>query len=140
MENKYFTPDIEDLCIGYECEYNFARAYTDEFDFVKIGYKNVTPGKGGYTNELTDMIHLIDDGAAAIRVPFLTKEQIQAEGWTKEKSYFIKNNIYLFFEDGMLVIDSGNPFSWEASDSEILFKGKCKDINTFRKICKLLEI
>ena len=140
MENKYFTPDIEDLCIGYECEYNFARAYTDEFDFVKIGYKDVTPGKGGYTDELTHMIHLIDDGAAAIRVPYLTKEQIENEGWTKEKSYFIKNNIYLFFEDKFLVIDSGNPFSWEAIDSEILFKGKCKDINTFRKICKLLEI
>ena len=75
-----------------------------------------------------------------IRVPYLTKEQIEAEGWTKEKSYFIKNNIYLFFEDKFLVIDSGNPFSWEAIDSEILFKGKCKDINTFRKICKLLEI
>ena len=134
MENKYFTPDIEDLCIGYECEYNFARAYTDEFHFVKIGYKNVTPGEGGYTNELTDMIHLIDDGAAAIRVPYLTKEQIEAEGWVyvSMDMCWIKNGIELYFQkdNKIEILDQPN----------FLFQGECKDINTFRKIIKLLNI
>ena len=150
MENKYFTPDIEDLCIGYECEYNFARAYTDEFDFVKIGYKDVTPGKGGYTDELTHMIHLIDDGAAAIRVPYLTKEQIENEGW---KENILNNNekaLLLFSKNGYelriykdyicrfsnLIVGAGIMPNWD----KVLFEGKCKDINTFRKICKLLEI
>ena len=155
MENKYFTPDIEDLCIGYECEYNFARAYTDEFDFVKIGYKDVTPGKGGYTNELTHMIHLIDDGAAAIRVPYLTKEQIEAEGWEYKHTY--KDLIYyderIFFEkrksdkkediwklqleyykNNLVRIHIDQGHDWKR------FLGECKDINTFRKIIKLLNI
>ena len=136
MENKYFTPDIEDLCIGYECEYNFAKAYTNEFNFVKIGYKD----NEGYTNELSDMIHLIDDGAAAIRVPYLTNKQIEAEGWKPEKTYFRKNNLYLFFENNELEIDCGEPFTWDASDSDVRYKGECKDINTFRKIIKLLGI
>ena len=132
MENKYFTPDIEDFCIGYECE-----------------IRTPTRWKSGKFPEILELNSELDEfgkdslmkaAHAILRVPYLTKEQIEAEGWTKEKSYFIKNNIYLFFEDKSLEIDSGNPFSWEAIDSEILFKGKCKDINTFRKICKLLEI
>lgn len=140
-ENKYFTPDIEDLCIGYECEYNFAKAYTDEFNFVKIGYKD----NEGYTNELSDMIHLIDDGAAEIRVPYLTKEQIEAEGWEHDEKYndikhFYKNEIYLRLYIGYhydeVIFHNISIFS----DGGILFRGECKDINTFRKICKLLGI
>ena len=132
MKNKYFTPDMEDFHIGYECEIS-----------------TPTIWKSGKFPEILELNSELDEFSkdslmkaahAILRVPYLTKEQIEAEGWTKEKSYFIKNNIYLFFEDKFLVIDSGNPFSWEAIDSEILFKGKCKDINTFRKICKLLEI
>ena len=131
MENKYFTPDIEDMTVGYEVE-----------QLINQKWKKELFAKGSYLPENNDLLQWAHSCIISntLRVPYLTKEQIEAEGWTKEKSYFIKNNIYLFFEDGMLVIDSGNPFSWEASDSEILFKGKCKDINTFRKICKLLEI
>jgi hypothetical protein len=141
MENKYFTPDIEDLCIGYECEYNFARAYTDEFDFVKIGYKDVTPGKGGYTNELTHMIHLIDDGAAAIRVPYLTKEQIEAEGWKFDYNlgdfdYYIKTVNNTEYELEFCYKERININIWKRT----LYHGECKDINTFRKIIKLLNI
>ena len=150
MENKYFTPDIEDLCIGYECEYNFARAYTDEFHFVKIGYKNVTPGKGGYTNELTDMIHLIDDGAAAIRVSYLTKEQIEAEGWkhiggkmlSGAEQIYNKGIFNLYYTTSNLklqVVNDEEDWSPEVQGG-VKFEGFCKDINTFKKIIKLLGI
>ena len=134
MENKYFTPDITDIYVGYELEWKSQIRKQDwkitvcDTDLISIIYDEY---------EHADIEEPFNQ---QFRVPYLTKEQIEAEGWTKEKSYFIKNNIYLFFEDKFLVIDSGNPFSWEAIDSEILFKGKCKDINTFRKICKLLEI
>ena len=131
MENKYFTPDIEDMTVGYEVE-----------QLINQKWKKELFAKGSYLPENNDLLQWAHSCIISntLRVPYLTKEQIEDEGWTKEKSYFIKNNIYLFFEDNFLEIDSGNPFSWEAIDSEILFKGKCKDINTFRKICKLLEI
>ena len=132
MKNKYFTPDMEDFHIGYECEISTPTRWKSG-KFPEILELNSELDEFGKDS-------LMKTAHAILRVPYLTKEQIEAEGWTKEKSYFIKNNIYLFFEDKFLVIDSGNPFSWEAIDSEILFKGKCKDINTFRKICKLLEI
>ena len=130
MENKYFTPDIEDIRVGYEYE---------SLQKQEDGSEKWVPQKIVRRYDLEgDWEGWLHYGI--VRTPYLTKEQIEGEGWTKEKSYFIKNNIYLFFEDKFLEIDSGNPFSWEAIDSEILFKGKCKDINTFRKICKLLEI
>ena len=132
MKNKYFTPDIEEMFVGCEFEMHDTWGNWKKLILTEELLKNpmVSLGSG---NERIPWYW-------KFRVPYLTKEKIEAEGWTKEKSYFIKNNIYLFFEDKFLVIDSGNPFSWEAIDSEILFKGKCKDINTFRKICKLLEI
>jgi hypothetical protein len=156
MENKYFTPDIEDLCIGYECEYNFARAYTNDFDFVKIGYKDITPGKGGYTNELTHMIHLIDDGAAAIRVPYLTKEQIESEGWEYKSRgtdlWFERKEIFLR-EDGYHLeniklqyglhdyrLKISFVYVGDGEESTGAYLGECKDINTFRKLIKLLGI
>lgn len=156
MENKYFIPDIEDLCVGYECEYNFARAYTNEFDFVKISYKDVTPGKGGYTNELTNMIHLIDDGAAVIRVPYLTKEQIENEGWTyKTRStdlWFERKEIFLRYDGYHLEniklqyglhdyrLKISFVYVGDNEESTNAYLGECKDINTFRKIIKLLKI
>ena len=132
MKNKYFTPDIEEMFVGCEFEMHDTWGNWKKLILTEELLKNPLIGLGS-GNERVPWYW-------KIRVPYLTKEQIETEGWTKEKSYFIKNNIYLFFEDKFLVIDSGNPFSWEAIDSEILFKGKCKDINTFRKICKLLEI
>ena len=137
MKNKYFTPDIEDVRIGME--YYYLRD-NNEFILFKLTEKDFRAPEWieSLTGRKQSIFTYLQEGK--IKVAYLTKEQIEAEGWTKEKSYFIKNNIYLFFEDKFLVIDSGNPFSWEAIDSEILFKGKCKDINTFRKICKLLEI
>ena len=153
MENKYFTPDIEDLCIGYECEYNFARAYKNEFDFVKIGYKDVTPGEAGYTDELTNMIHLIDDGAAAIRVPYLTKKQIKAEGWKLKNTHpewptFEKGNYWvtLITEEDKLPfirimgIDPMLIVGVKYLSSYNVYQGQCKSINELRKICKLLGI
>jgi hypothetical protein len=132
MENKYFTPDIEDISVG--CEF--------EMDDTWGGWKKLTLTKDllahpmiglGSGNERSPWYH-------KIRVPYLTKEQIEAEGWKPEKSYFRKNNLYLFFENNELEIEFGEPFTWDASDSDVRYKGECKDINTFRKIIKLLKI
>lgn len=72
MENQkemsYYTPTIEELHIGYQCEITYAKdliGTRDEYFFKYI----VEPQ---YFNE-RDYV--------AIRTPFLTKEQIEAEGW-----------------------------------------------------------
>jgi len=81
---------------------------------------------------------------------YITKEQIEAEGWKEctlndnEKALllFSKNGydlrtyedyIYRFSE---LMVGAGMMPCWD----KVLFEGKCKDINTFREIIKLLGI
>ena len=139
MENKYFTPDIEELFVGCEFEMNDTWGGWKKLILTEDLLKNpmVSLGLG---NERVPWYW-------KIRVPYLTKEQIEAEGWEFIKHHagtehcdFEKNeyslavdfnfrgNIHLRIYDG----EQDNEFNY--------FSGKCKDINTFRKICKLLEI
>ena len=147
MENKYFTPDIEDICIGYELEINWSRAYEVCWVPIKV---LVQDEDFVYTNSISEIINALDDGMSEARVPYLTKEQIEAEGWKEcilndnEQALllFSKNGydlriyedyIYRFSE---LIVGAGMMPSWD----KVLFEGECKDINTFRKLCKLLHI
>lgn len=71
MENKYYTPAVEDLHIGYQCE--------------------VFEG-GDWRKETIDISHHFDiftEGVklGEIRTPYLTKEDIEAEGWVFQYEY-----------------------------------------------------
>ena len=86
------------------------------------------------------------------RVPYLTKEQIEAEGWEEEQMY--RNGTFVMILGELnkgyeLTFTEGNSRIvitkvWTLFDDQVkrdnIFKGNCKDINTFRKIIKLLGI
>lgn len=139
MENKYFTPDIEDIRVGYELQYHnwsMDEAGVKELNFNKWETTILTEG-----NVKTFMEYGIRGG---VRVPYLTKEQIEAEGWEPDVIQFKKE------------IDSDSYYSLTLADRDItiskvymngwswvwkpFYSGECKDINTFRTICKLLKI
>lgn len=135
MENKYFTPDIEDFHVGYEYEYE---------DIIPSGSSDYFKGVITKPSEIENLFQGFETGMR-VRVPYLTKEQIEAEGWEQDERYndekhFYKNNIYLRLYIGYhynkIIAYTISIFN----EDGILFKGNCKDINTFRKICKLLEI
>ena len=159
MENKYFTPDIEDIRVGYECEIWWCcgeprewvktiATLEDEEEYAKL--------------TVSDIAFRIGHGD--VRVPYLTKEQIEAEGWTEfiteyrgdiklenmnyvffnEKSnymlgwFFNRNQIGLLVKDPAKALDiNGNIINYNDAPR---YTGECKDINTFRKIIKLLGI
>ena len=147
MENKYFTPDIENICIGYELEMNWNRAYEEKWVPIKI---SVQDEEFAYTSKLSEIVDALHDGMSEARVPYLTKEQIEAEGWKKNVLNNNEKALLLFLKNGyelrmyknyicrfsILIVGAGIIPNWD----KVLFEGKCKDINTFRKICKLLEI
>jgi hypothetical protein len=121
--DKYFTPSIEDIRVGYECEIK---------DFVG----NWIP----YKFEPYE--------SPEIRVPHLSKEQIEAEGWTPVSE---GNEVQWYRDRGNLALklypDLGPQKNtrviriWqEMEHGNQLFLGECKDINTFRYITKLLGI
>lgn len=134
MENKYFTPDIEDICIGYECEKkcNIIGAHSIEVEQVWLNYTI------HYDKDFTN----IENDIVDYRVPYLTKEQIEDEGWkydldqTDGTITFVKKVKGRYYE-----------LHFNSKKKEVLINHssdslpfKCKDINTFRKIIKLLGI
>ena len=134
MENdKYFTPDIEDMSVGCEFEMDDTWGGWKKLTLTKELLVNPMVGLGS-GNERSPWYH-------RIRVPYLTKEQIEAEGWKLDSSpdsnemHFIKkikkSRHYLEFYPNTteVIINKINTES---------LPFKCKDINTFRKIIKLL--
>jgi hypothetical protein len=132
MENKYFIPDIEDICIGYECEQLINQVWTKEIF-----------AKGSYLPENSDLLHWAHTSIINknLRVPYLTKEQIEAEGWEllSEDKYlqFIKPGYSISYVEKLHLLIV---IVLEEKQSNVIYSGKCKDINTFRKISKLLGI
>jgi len=135
-DQKYFVPDISDLRVGYTC--NIRRSADSEWTmWLYIAKKTVSSA-----------CELLERGD--LRVPYLTPEQIQKEGW-----------IWAF--DGGTIDHQGNPMmvfkkpklllSYKCTDitlqdvcieknygNGVLYRGECRDINTLRYIQKLLNI
>lgn len=150
-DDKYFTPSIEDIRVGYELQYH--NISMDEAGEAALNYDrwDTTILKQG--NVDTFMKYGIRD----VRVPYLTKEQIEAEGWINTTNP-LNINIWSFEKGNRFIIlrmnDLENPFILQVivkdpSIEELVlgmpsehfrFTAPCKDINTFRYICKLLGI
>lgn len=130
MENKYFIPDIEELHIGYECEYyvhDFLNGFIWEVNTIDV-------------DTMARICKTYKRFRTMIRVPYLTKEQIEAEGWWMNgDNVFVKeDHVVIIYptQNKIEIRHLGHP-SYTISS---FYLGECKDINTFRKICKLLKI
>jgi hypothetical protein len=130
MENKYFTPDIEDIHIGYECEILYPH---NMIEYNKKLNENL------WEKHKFELRESLSEGDSMsfdyiFRTLYLTNKQIEAEGWVyvSMDMCWIKNGIELYFQkdNKIEILDQPN----------FLFQGECKDINTFRKIIKLLGI
>lgn len=158
--DKYFTPDIEDIRVGYECEHrqnllaNWIKVIVADYHFktkIPSGYFPI-----GIFN-ISEYLKQYN----WIRVPYLTKEQVEAEGWEKVQEFEhchdeIESNWYMFNKQNKYQIRWwGQPDYIEIynidlvknkksciqdKDEYCIYQGQCKDINTFRYICKLLGI
>ena len=56
---KYYTPDIEDIRVGYEGEINWSRGYSETFVPFKITVQNED---FAYTGLLSEIVDAMDDG------------------------------------------------------------------------------
>ena len=135
MENKYYTPNIEDIRVGYETTIRYIDSETDEFKTFIITKNNI----GG--------LRFLDN-MNGFRTPYLTKEQIEGEGWiyndrSKSSPTFFKGNMNTgyyqlrLFDNTIEIKDYGMSNPDRVSS---LYFGKCPSINELRYICKLLKI
>ena len=154
-KEKYYTPEIEDFHVGYECEINFHAnpievngytlwtKYIITSDLIK-GESNNGYYIMGYTGEL-----IYTNKMSHFRVPYLTVEQIEAEGWIK-----VNDNTFVITSMKSDKFDSNVEYSLtfnrprltpyiniDGADADSsCYRGMCKSINELRTIMKLLRI
>jgi hypothetical protein len=128
MENKYFTPDIEDIRVGYECEVKVVSGDREKWQRTVLEWYDVEV-----------LVHLWAKRQAEYRVPYLTKEQIEAEGWVVDYDFHMLTGA-AYKRDGFELHHIGRTIKVWKPNHFGSFAGECKDINTFRYICKLLGI
>ena len=151
--NKYYVPQIEDIKVGYELQYH--NWGMDELGVKELNFNKWETCILDEGNVETFMKYGIRGG---VRVSYLTKEQIEAEGWVfittnhicnwykiefrnwkGEPSDFYKYPIY-----GMQLIHDLelNKISiyFDFGEDSCVFEGECKSINELRYISKLLNI
>lgn len=149
FQKRYFTPSIEDIHVGYECEVlheNHSMAASNSIYRCEWRPATLTA---------TDIYNLREH-PDRIRVPYLSKEQVEREGWTYQgaKSYYllgysVDQGFHNAFEKGHYIIQGRSLFGGhhlkiffdgDQEGATCVYEGECKDINTFRYICKLLGI
>lgn len=143
---KYFIPSIEDIRVGYECEILWNQDIFPEDNWYKI----VVGEDETKDFDLIDWVGRVAN--SKVRTPYLTKKQIQNEGWE-----FTGKTIDLWFKkegefnmgswtsckiimhygphDKRLYIDA-----IDTGESTPIFRGTCKDVNELRFITKLINI
>lgn len=149
MENKYYTPDIEDIRVGYECE--------QLIDYITHNeWKKEIFGKGCWLPEgdVGGIMHWYHTCIInkRLRTAYLTKEQIEGEqwkGWTGVASYEkTAPHLYVSKRQGKDYTDLINViYNIDTHElvvykkGEVIFNGLCLSINEFRIITnKLLQI
>lgn len=159
LGQKYFMPLIEDIRVGYECECDTHSS----LGWIKVmvaDYHFKTKVPEGYTAISIFNIseRLKQDG---LRVPYLTKEQIEKEGWILKSMYSNSNNfcftkvinerswleVWYNKENKQLEIvkvrvrtQNDDHKRKEVEKEDVLFNGQARDLNEFRTICKLLNL
>ena len=142
MDAEYYTPDVEDIHIGFECEINYPKGW------IPIKVEDLYTDSDGYGNAY-EVEHTIKNSPQDIRVLCLTKEQIEAEGWkvtqqmmycehimSKDKNSLIYNSVNRELRLFKPIEDMGIELDY----NKIVFDGSCKSINEFRVIIKLLNL
>ena len=129
MENKYFTPELEELHVGYQCE---IREDLEDNEIYWETYTIVESDLQYLSNWLT---------GCELRTKCLDRKQLQKEGFYNQGSnlYFPSD---LNFNHRCCFSFYPETYKIEFHDlkKENSFAGIVKSINEFRNIIKYLEI
>lgn len=154
---KYYTPAIEDMHAGYECEEQIYPEYDKPFWKPLIIGNEYNP-----TDSFRERKTIKLPFPEFIRTPYLTKEQLIKDGWKYSASMLYGNvtdgDIEGMFEKGnimcivnyklhkitLFIIDPSKRMDeaiiWGVQPEHFRFTCNCPSINEFRQICKLLNI
>lgn len=135
-QNEYYTPNWDDIAIkGYEMEINTWNGWK-RGTFPEILKENKELDEYG-NDDIMKLAH------AHIRVPYLTKEQIFAEGWEE-----VGNNQFSYPINALscyMMIIAGESHQIEIMQDIMdfnarIYRGGCRCINDLRWLMKRLGI
>ena len=147
QQNKYYTPDISELHVGYECEHT-----SNMSAFICEDYDDVVKDK--LTS--TDLRWYITWGEEEkglekfVRTKYLDQSDIESCGWVKdwdENSNYtdcykllVKSDINDQSDDNWELWQYGKIVSISNESSNRCFDGECKSINELKKLMQWLNI
>lgn len=131
-DKKYYTPNIEDIFIGYEGEYfshyhsNFQWKETIiDFEYFSLFFENDTLDSEWFNDNW--------------RTKYLDKDDILKLGFELSNVFdhvYRKDDVYIdYFNHDDIIIYKYDKYGNE----EYLFKGSCPSINELRKVLKLIQ-
>lgn len=139
MENKYYSPELEEFCVGFEYEVLRKSPTTEEWvKFIFPKYPRV-----GVEWGTQDPYNIV--GRITHRVKYLDKEDIESLGFdhdqtTKDGENYFKGTLLnkhewsLWHKDGKIDL-------WEINDeSDKCFSGILKNKSELKKLMKQLNI
>lgn len=147
MEDKYYVPTIEELCVGFEYEEdNYGN---DKWTKKSIKTTNITQA----CKDLVDDIKSSDDGSYTFRVKYLDRKDIEECGFDVSSDYgagidFKFGNKYkltkvkgagLTYSKNEIRIFENNSILEESYNSR-LFIGDIKNKSELKKLLKQLNI
>lgn len=135
--NKYYTPNVEDLYGGYECEI-LKDFYSDEWIKYICGKTTCYHDQSSDPLVCQNVFLEYQNNKPYVRTKCLDKEDIEKCGWkmvwgeAQCSTFTIEDMILTKFNDNRILIDY--------SKNRRLFDGECKSINELRKIMGYLNI
>lgn len=128
---KYYVPNIEDIFIGYECEY-FNPYSNPQWEERIIDFED-------FSLVFEDDILDPEWFKANYRTKYLDKDDIDNVGFEQlvsQKHIYENGHVFIScYEDYILSIHKCN----KHGEEETLFEGYCPSINELRKILKLIQ-
>lgn len=124
MENKYYTPNIEEFCVGFEYEFKWK--------------PNKSEWKALKNRHPEDLIESIENEYnKEYRVKYLDKEDIESLTTVNAQGYFSIDKVIISLSDNQFVLIESYK---EESDGKVLFQGIIKNKLEFKKVLFQLKI
>lgn len=139
MENKYYTPSIEEFHVGFECEIESSWGYVKGTYPLILKEDTLT----GFTLNKLGESKTLKKVLSSIRVKYLDKEDIESLGWTDGEIYGLSGYVlnYATEDDYQMYYDEDNQFTqiynW---DAKIIFEGTIKNKSELKRLLKQLGI
>ncbi len=149
MENKYYTPTIEEFHVGFGYEYisNNICGYHSKFDssnWTKYEFK--AGSTEDEPSEIDCIEYAIKKENCDIRVKYLDKEDVESLGWKFDGKSTYKLNCYSLsgqLEYQNIEIEQNHEDvcmgEWKYYD-ELVFRGKIKNKSELNRIMNQLNI